>query len=96
MFKALGNPHRLAVFHRLATCCPPGTRCSTEMGRLCVGDLCDGLGIAQSTLSHHLRTLRQAGLIRMERSGKEVHCWVPLEVLESLAVFFQPNTTPTA
>ena len=31
MFKALGNPHRLALFRRLSSCCSPGTLCDAEL-----------------------------------------------------------------
>lgn len=92
IFKALSNPHRLALFQRLTTCCVPGTRCSTtEAERYCVGDLGAGLAIAPSTLSHHLKELNRAGLIRMERNGKNVECWVDPEILHCLAQFFVPE-----
>ena len=87
MFKALSNPHRLALFYRLMTCCAPGTKCCGDM-KFCVSELGEGLGIAASTLSHHLKALHQAGLIRMERKGKNVECWVEPKVLEELSGFF--------
>jgi len=37
-----------------------------------VGELNDALGIDQSLLSHHLRVMRDAGLVRAEREGKAV------------------------
>jgi DNA-binding transcriptional ArsR family regulator len=89
MFKALSNPHRLALFQRLTTCCVPGTRCNAEEAvSLRVGELGEGLDIAPSTLSHHLKELNRAGLIRMERRGKAVLCWVEPAVLETLAGVF--------
>lgn len=89
-FKALGNPHRVELMFRMMTCCAPGTRCGTEEAtRLCVGDVGEGLAIAPSTLSHHLKELHQAGLIQMQRNGKQVECWVDPEILEQLAGFFQ-------
>ena len=88
-FKALSNPHRLALFHLLATCCPPGTSCSTEASvRYCVGELGGGLAISPSTLSHHLKELNRAGLVQMARKGKQVECWVEPQTLEQLAAFF--------
>ncbi|HHM05890.1 MAG TPA: ArsR family transcriptional regulator [Gammaproteobacteria bacterium] len=90
-FKALSNEHRLTLFHRLMSCCEPGTRCCTEeAARCCVGELGEGLGIAPSTLSHHLKELNRAGLVRMERRGKKVECWVDPGVLEQLSAFFNP------
>lgn len=88
-FKALGNPHRLALFSRLAGCCPPGTSCSTgEVARLCVGQLGEDLDISPATLSHHIKELNRAGLVQMARRGKQVECWVDLQTLEQLAAFF--------
>lgn len=101
MFKALANPHRLALFHRLTTCCIPGSSCSTEKAiRHCVGELGEGLDIAPSTLSHHLRELNRAGLVQMQRRGKNVECWVEPATLEKLAAFFSgghehAETVPT-
>lgn len=89
MFHALSNPHRLAVFVRLASMC--GRRRSTKSldeVRTRVGELCSDLGIAPSTVSHHLKELREAGLIHMERRGKTVGCWVDLDALELLSGFF--------
>lgn len=80
IFRALSNPNRLRIFLRLISCCPPGTKCSTDTAvRQCVGDLGKGLEIDPSTVSHHIRELRQSGLIRMERSGKNILCWVDPE-----------------
>lgn len=92
MFKALGNPHRLLLFHRLTTCCQPGTRCDLESAmRFSVGQLGEGLDIAPSTLSHHLKALHQAGLIEMERQGKQVMCWIEPDVLSRLSGYFAGN-----
>jgi DNA-binding transcriptional ArsR family regulator len=97
-FKALSNPHRLALFHRLATCCPHGTACTIdEAARYNVGQLAAGLEIAPSTLSHHLKELHRAGLIEMARKGRQVECWVIPATLQHLAAFFAapPFLTPT-
>ncbi|VAW89268.1 Transcriptional regulator, ArsR family [hydrothermal vent metagenome] len=90
-FKALSNPHRLALFNRLMNCCAPGTKCSPVAAvRYCVGELGEGLDIAPSTLSHHLKELNRAGLVEMERKGKNVECWVEPARLEKLTTFFKP------
>lgn len=89
MFKALSNPNRLALFQRLMTCCAPGTKCDPKLvAKVCVGELGEGLQIAPSTLSHHLKTLHGAGLINMQRRGKNIDCWVDPAVLKQLAGFF--------
>ncbi|MBD3609211.1 MAG: helix-turn-helix transcriptional regulator [Gammaproteobacteria bacterium] len=93
-FKALSNPHRLALYQRLCTCCTPSTACTPdEATRFCVGDLGEGLDIAPSTLSHHLKELHRAGLIAMQRNGKNVECWVETDTLQEMIGFFHTNLT---
>ncbi len=100
-FKALGHPHRLQIFQRLATCCVPGTACGgDEAMRRCVGELAAELDIVPSTVSHHLKELTQAGLIATERCGREIRCWVEPDVLRELGGFFsgfitQPSSANT-
>ena len=48
--------------------------------RACVGELGDGLELAPSTVSHHLKELR--------RAGQHVECWANPDALERLAEFF--------
>ena len=84
VFKALANPNRLQIFLRLASCCPPGTKCDSEaVVRQCVGELGQDLEIDPSTVSHHLKELRRAGLIRMASTAASIfsvgwtgkRCW---------------------
>ena len=93
MFKALSNPNRLRLFMRLVTCCKPGTVTSisgnkTSEGCACVGELGKDLNIVASTISHHMKELRQAGLVRMERRGQRIECWIDPETLANLQGFF--------
>ncbi|MBE9137574.1 winged helix-turn-helix transcriptional regulator [Nodosilinea sp. LEGE 07088] len=60
-FKALADPLRLEVIELLR---------SQEM---CVCDLCDRMDIAQSKLSFHLKTLREAGLITARQEGRWIY-----------------------
>jgi len=74
----------------LMTCCAPGIQCGMDEAiGFCVGDLGDGLDIAPSTLSHHLKELQRCGLIQTERRGKNVQCWIDPAVLEQLSLFFK-------
>jgi ArsR family transcriptional regulator len=86
IFKALSNPNRLHIFLRLLSCCPPGTKCiSDAAGQPCVGELGQDLEIDLSTVSHHLKELRRSGLIRMERRGKNIICWIDPETVFAAA-----------
>ena len=93
MFKALSNPNRLRIFLRLVSCCVPDetTRIRESVdsaGCACVGDLGQDLGIAASTISHHIKELRQAGLIQMERRGQKIECWIDPGTISALKGFF--------
>jgi ArsR family transcriptional regulator len=74
-FAALGDPVRLRIVSMLAAA-PEGTACGC--------DLESPLGLSQPTVSHHLRILREAGLVEGERQGRWVHYRVVPERLEDL------------
>ncbi len=59
LFKALADPARVAILATLA-------RAATEV---CVCDFTAGLGLNQSTVSHHLKLLKDAGLVDSVRRG---------------------------
>ena len=89
IFKALSNPNRLQIFQRLLNCCEPGTVCSANtLNGFCVGELGDDLAVAPSTLSHHIKELQRAGLIKTQRRGKNVDCFVETEKVSLLKEFF--------
>ncbi len=89
IFKALSNPNRLRIFLHLISRCAPGTVHSIDAGaKACVGDLGRNLEIVPSTVSHHVKELNRSGLIRMERRGQKIECWVDAEILRDLANFF--------
>ena len=73
-FKALGDPTRLAIVNRLAS-----------RGDTCVCEF-NSLGLSQPTISHHLRILREAGLIEVARKrGTWVFYRLVPEAVEALA-----------
>jgi ArsR family transcriptional regulator len=61
--RALGDPTRLAIVARLAAAARPV--CACEIG--------EGFAQGQPTISHHLRVLRQAGLVTARRRGTWIH-----------------------
>jgi len=56
--KALGHPVRLAIVRALA-----------ERSACCCADVCNRLPLAQSTVSQHLKVLKDAGLVSFRRDG---------------------------
>ncbi|MFD3935495.1 ArsR/SmtB family transcription factor [Streptomyces sp. NPDC058611] len=74
MFKALGDPVRLRLFSAVA---------SHEGGEACVCDIAD-VGVSQPTVSHHLKKLREAGLLSSERRGTWVYYRVEPSVLAAM------------
>lgn len=96
-FKALSNPNRLQIFMQLLSCCQPGTGCDiSEAQKFCVSDLGKDLDIAPSTLSHHIKELHHAGLLRMQRRGQHIDCWVDPERVSTLQQFFKTQPTSAA
>ena len=88
----MSNPHRLSIFMRLASC--PGQEKATGTDAQiceCVGTLGKDLGIAPSTVSHHIKELRRAGLINIRRRGQTLECSVDSQMLNLLAAFFEPR-----
>ena len=89
IFKALSNPNRLRIFIRLATCCTPGTVGIFEgKDSAYVGELGEELDIVKSTVSHHIKELRRVGLIRTQRQGQKIECWVDPNLVQALRKFF--------
>ncbi len=91
MFKALSNPRRLEIFMNFASCIPPGTvsERTDEQVAVCQQSLSREMGLAPSTVSHHVKELCTAGLINKTREGKNVLTSVNPDALEALAVFIK-------
>lgn len=65
VFSALGDEHR----QRILLLFEPGDR-------LNVGQIADVSTLTRSTVSHHLKVLREAGVLKSEKVGKEVWYWI--------------------
>ncbi|MFD8595750.1 ArsR/SmtB family transcription factor [Kitasatospora sp. NPDC059646] len=84
-FKALGDPVRLRLFSKIA---------SHEGGEACVCDIQD-VGVSQPTVSHHLKKLREAGLLSSERRGTWVYYRVEPSALAGLTALLDLDHRPT-
>ena len=76
VFKALGDPVRLRLLSLIA---------SHGGGEACVCDLTDAFDLTGPTISHHLKVLREAGIIDGERRGTWVYYRVQPTVLQALS-----------
>jgi len=84
--KVLAEPNRLLIFHSLME----GVQCNCELG--------DGLQMAPNLISHHLRVLREVGLVDVERDALDAR-WmyysINRQALEELnqawGAFFDPQ-----
>ncbi|MBE7191355.1 MAG: helix-turn-helix transcriptional regulator [Gordonia polyisoprenivorans] len=76
MFKALGDPVRLRLLSVVA---------SHANGEACVCDISGSFDLSQPTISHHLRVLREVGLLECERRGTWVYYWVVPSALQQLS-----------
>ena len=89
IFKALSDPNRLAILQMLRDEC--GGECRFEAGGAgkTVSEIAGCCEVGLSTVSHHLKELRQAGLIDCEKRGQWVHCSPNLEALAAVKQFLQ-------
>lgn len=76
MFKALGDPVRLRLLSLI----------TSAEGESCVCDLTAAFDLTGPTISHHLKVLREAGLVNSERRGTWVYYWPRPENLKLLSV----------
>jgi ArsR family transcriptional regulator len=79
LFKALGDPSRVKLVNVLAL----------SDGPVCACDLTAELGLAQATVSHHLKKLTQAGLLEREQRGKWAYFSLNPEASSRLAGLVQ-------
>ncbi|HKR50865.1 MAG TPA: metalloregulator ArsR/SmtB family transcription factor [Pseudonocardiaceae bacterium] len=82
LFKAMGDPVRLRLLSLIA---------SHDGGEACVCDLSGVFDLTGPTISHHLKVLREAGLISGQRRGTWIYYQVHPEALARLSAVLVPT-----
>lgn len=75
-FKALGDENRLRIINLISS-----------QGEICACRILDELDIAQPTLSHHMKLLRDAGLVKARKQGRWMHYSMDESAIEEIARF---------
>ena len=75
-YKALGDPLRLRILNLL----PMEEKCEDMYN---VSELSEELGVSQPTVSHHLKILKDAGLVTCKRMCRDVYYWINRDVLKA-------------
>jgi ArsR family transcriptional regulator len=86
-FKALGDPVRLRLLSLIA---------ARAGGEVCVCELTDAFTLTGPTISHHLKVLREAGLVECERRGTWVYYWVVPARLAALSQLLDVSAVAAA
>jgi ArsR family transcriptional regulator len=76
LFKALGDPARVKIVNLLAR----------AEGPVCACEIVPELGLAQATVSHHLKKLTRAGLLEREQRGKWAYFALKRDAVQKLAL----------
>lgn len=86
-FKALGDPVRLRLLSLIA---------SAPTGEVCACDLTQPVGKSQPTVSHHLKVLREAGLVTSRKHGTWVHYRAVPSQMAALCGVLSPAGVPSS
>lgn len=81
LFKVLSDPNRLMIVDMLSC------------GELCACVILEKFQITQPTLSHHMKSLCDCGLVNGRKDGKWTHYSLNHEVVQSVREFLQEITT---
>ena len=87
IFRALGDPSRLAIFETIREACADGTAHTEEEVETGVTEIASHFDLSLSTVSHHIKELRAAGLVRCERRGQRILCSVDPDALAVIDQF---------
>ena len=84
VYSALGDEHR----QRILLTFEPGER-------LNIGEIVGVSTLSRTAVSHHLRILREAGVLQCRKEGKEVYYWINkafvIEAMETVVQFIKRN-----
>lgn len=80
-FKAISDETRLRIIDMLSC------------GEMCACDILEGLSISQSTLSYHMKTLTDSGLVNAERDGTWMRYTLNKERIDEMSFFFKAITS---
>ncbi len=87
VFKALADPVRLRLLSMIA---------GADGGEACVCELTVGFDLSGPTISHHLKVLREAGLVAGERRGTWIYYRVLPQALEAASAALMPRGAPVS
>jgi len=87
VFKALGDPTRLAIFELVRASASAGEGHTAGEIENSISQIASGFDLSLSTVSHHIKELRRAGLIRCDRQGQSIHCSIEPGVLAEVRRF---------
>lgn len=79
VFKALSDPNRLAIIDMIKT------------EEKCACKILEELHITQPTLSHHMKTLCDSGLVNSRREGKWMHYSINVQLFDEVKQLFDMN-----
>lgn len=85
VFKALASEQRREILRLLGERTQGPGRCCGAGDEVCACELSERLGLAASTISHHMTILRDAGLVTARRDGLWVHYALRRDVLDRAA-----------
>jgi ArsR family transcriptional regulator len=86
VFKALADPARLRLLSMIT---------NAEGGEVCVCDLTVGFQLTGPTISHHLKVLREAGLIEGDRRGTWIYYRAVPSAMQAASAALAPHTIST-
>jgi ArsR family transcriptional regulator len=92
IFKALADPARIKILQFLQR---PDVTCCVMDGCVCACDVERVLSISQATVSHHMKLLVEAGLVRAEKRGRWMIYSIETDAFEQLVSWLSPFSVTT-